>query len=374
MPWFSISDPSGRGGWAFDPDGAAHIIRGNHYNRELVRRSRYIRRDHGFLMPKTTEVETDTTGIKAHVGRLARTTINELERETAQKPRQLYEFLVQLRSDGEEAGVHWHKMSRKASRATADAIASNVARWENGLSVTRFLRDTSAGVLFVGATVLSGGTALAVGAGATGLTFTGNTQDNLANNQTMRQAMGNAAVSTSFAVVTNLLIPKGLTAVGRGSNWVMAGDDVARSLTFGDNVALGLLSVAANVTADMTKTALTSSGTADAVANAAAKQFERQIGARSGYEISAMVFQSWLSSRGIPAAAFLSRNADAVSSVTGGAISAVGDRIVSAIATQNQQAAQKSRSASPDLDMVMTQLKQTMDAEDYVRQVAMRPT
>jgi len=107
MPWYSIADASGRGGWAFDPDGAAHVIRSNHYNRELVRRSRLIRRNHGFLMPTTTEVETDFTNIRADVGRLAQVTVTELEREAAQNPRRLYEFLVSLRNDGESAGDSW---------------------------------------------------------------------------------------------------------------------------------------------------------------------------------------------------------------------------------------------------------------------------
>ena len=373
MPWYSIADASGRGGWAFDPDGAAHVIRSNHYNRELVRRSRLIRRNHGFLMPTTTEVETDFTNIRADVGRLAQVTVTELEREAAQNPRRLYEFLVSLRNDGESAGDSWRQMMRTASQASADAIDNNVSRWENGLSVARFVRDTSAGVLFVGATVLSGGTALAVGAGATGLTFTGGTQDNLANNQTMRQAMGNAAISTGFAVVTNLLVPLGLSAVGRGMTSVSATGQAARSLTMGENVVLGLISVQANIASDAIKTALTADATSGAVANEAKQQLERQIGARSGFEISAMVFQSWLSSRGIPAAAFLNRNSDAVSSVTGGALAAVGDRIVSAIATQDQQARQDGRLGSPDLDLVMTRLARTMDAENYVRDLAMRP-
>jgi len=373
MAWYSIPDPNGRSGWGFDPDGAAHVIRSSHYNRQLVLRSRIVRRNQGFFLPTTTEVETDFTNIRAEVGRLAQTTVSQLERDLVRNPRGLYEFLVHLRSDGESAGDSWRQMMRTASHASAQAIDSSVTRWENGLAVARFVRDTSAGVLFIGATVLSGGAALAVGAGATGLTFTGGTQDNLAANQTMRQAMGNAAISTGFAVVTNLLIPRGLSAVGRGMTGVSAAGQATRSLTMGENVVLGLISVQANIASDAIKTALTADATSGAVAAEAQRQFQRQIGARSGFEVTAMVFQSFLASRGIPAAAFLNRNADAVSSVTGGVISAVGDRIVSAIARQDQQAAAPDGSASPDLDLVMSQLVRIMDAENYVREVAMRP-
>ncbi|MDB5412718.1 MAG: hypothetical protein JWR10_1053 [Rubritepida sp.] len=374
MAWFTMPDGSGRGSWAFDPDGAAHVIRGNHYNRELIRRSRLIRRDQGFLLPTTTELETDFSDIRAEVSRLARVTVSQLDRDFAADPRKLYEFLISIREDGESAGGSWRQMSQQATRETAQAIASNVNGWENALGVAKFVRDTAAGALFVGATVLSGGAALAVGGAATGLTFTGGTQDNLATNQTMRQAMGNAAISTGFAVVTNLLIPRGLSAVGRGMTGVAASGLASRSLTMGENVALGLISVQANIASDTIKTALTADATSGAVAAEASAQMQRQIGARSVFEIGAMVFQSWLSSRGIPASAFLSRNADGAASVTGGMLGAVGDRIVSAIATQNQQASSGGKIQSPDLDLVLSQLARTMDAENYVREVAMRPS
>lgn len=373
MPWYSLADPSGRGGWGFDPDGAAHVIRGNHYNRELIRRSRIIRRDHGFFLPTTTEVETDFRNIRQDVGRLARVTVDQLDRDVARDPRRLYEFLVHTRADGESAGAAWRRMSQQASHDSMEAINSNVSHWENALGVAKFVRDTAAGALFIGATVLSGGAALAVGGAATGLTFTGNTQDNLANNQSMRQAMGNAAVSTGFAVVTNLLIPRGLSAVGRGMTGVTASGQAARTMTMGENVVLGLISVQANIASDAIKTALTADATSGAVAEEAQRQMRRQIGARTGFEISAMLFQSLLASRGIPAAPFLERNADQISSVTGGAIAAVGDRIVSAIAAQDQQAARPNGVPSPDLDLVLSQLQRTMEAESYVRDVAMRP-
>lgn len=373
MPWYSLADPGGRGGWGFDPDGAAHIIRGNHYNRELVRRSRVIRRDHGFFLPTTIEVETDFRNIRDDTARLARVTVNELDRDVARDPRRLYEFLVHAREDGENAGAAWRRMSQEASHATMEAINTNVGRWESALAVAKFTRDTSAGALFIGATVLSGGAALAVGGAATGLTFTGNTQDNLANNQTMRQAMGNAAISTGFAVVTNLLVPVGLGAVGRGITGVNAAGVAARNMTMGENVVLGLISVQANIASDLIKTALTADATSGAVAAEAQRQIQRQVGARSAFEISAMLFQSFLAARGIPAAPFLARNADQVTSVTGGAIAAVGDRLVAAYAAHDAQAARPDGTPSPDLDLVLTQLARTMAAEAYVREVAMRP-
>ena len=364
MPWSSMAGPGGEG-WAFDPDGAAHVIRSNHYNRELIARSRIVRREHGFLMPVTTEVETNFSGIRDAVNRAARVTVDQLDRDFATNPRRLYEWLVQVREDGEAAGDSWRAMSQRATRESAQSINANVDRWENALAATRFVRDASAGTLLVGATILSGGAAAAAMAGGAGLTFTGNTQDNLASNQTLRQAMGNAAIATTIAVVTNVLIPRGLTAVGRGM--MTAGQT---TLTMGQNVALGLISVQANFAGDVIKTALTADSTS--MSEAAARQFRRQMAGRAGFEITAMLFQSWLASRGIPASAFLRRSEEAVTSATGGALNAIGDRVVTAIQNQNAQA--RGPGVHPrDLDIAFTRLRRMMDAEAYVREVAMRP-
>ena len=372
MAWYTMANPNGRGGWAFNPDGAAHIIRSNHYNRELVQRSRVIRRDHGFGMPTTAEVETNFSGIRAAVNRTARVTVDQLDRDFANNPQRLYEWLVHVREDGETAGDAYRRMTHAATQESARNIQGSVQMWTNAVAAARFVRDASAGILLAGATVLTGGAAATtVGlVGGTALTFTGNTQDNLQSNptMTMQQAMGRAAVSTSVAVVTSVLIPRGL---GQASNAMLG----AARMTMGQNVALGLISVQANVAGDMVKTALTSDTAAGPVAETAAAAMRRQLGARSGFEISAMLFQSWLASRGIPAAAFLRNNEDVVTSVTGGVLSAVGDRIVTAITEQNNQANQTGvGGANPgDLDITLTRLQHTMNAEAYVRELAMRP-
>lgn len=372
MAWFTMANPNGRGGWAFNPDGAAHVIRSNHYNRELIQRSRTIRRDHGFGLPTTSEVETNFSGIRAAVNRAARVTIDQLDRDFANNPQRLYEWLVHVREDAEAAGDAYRRMTHAATQESARNIQANIRMWENATAAARFVRDASAGILLAGATVLTGGTAAtAVGlVGGTALTFTGGTQDNLQSNptMTMQQAMGRAAVSTSIAVVTSVLIPRGL---GQASSTMLG----AGRMTMGQNVALGLVSVQANIVGDMVKTALTSDAAAGPVAQTAADAMRRQVGARSGFEISAMLFQSWLSSRGIPAAAFLRNNEDVVTSVTGGMLSAVGDRLVTAITEQNNQANRTGvGGASPgDLDITLTRLQRTMEAEAYVRDVAMRP-
>jgi hypothetical protein len=177
-------------------------------------------------------------------------------------------------------------------------------------------------------------------------------------------------------VVTNVLIPRGLNAVGRGMLPAAVAGQAAPRLTAGQNIALGLVGVQANIAGDLVKTALTADAASGPVSAQATAQLHRQLGARSGFEISAMLFQSFLAARGIPAAAFLERNEDVITSVTGGVLSALGDRLVAAIAEQNQQANRTSVGlARPgDLDITLTRLRRLMDAEAFVREVAMRPT
>ena len=362
MAWFTYTDSAGRG-WAIDPEGVAHIFRSAHYNRLVVQRSRIVRCDQGFLLPTTTEVETNFNGIRAATADAAQTYVSQINSSLTQNPASLYEFLVRAREDGDRAGDHYQQMSRQASHATAVAINANVAGWENAITVAKVVRDLSAGTLLVGATALTGGAALAVAGAGTGLTFTGSTEDNLQSGQTLNSALRNAAVSTSVTVVTSVLIPRGLTVVGRG----MVG--AGQQLSMGQNVVLGLISVQTNIAGDMIKTVLTAdAATTGAAQQAASQQLTRQLGARTGTEMASMLFGAWLSSRGIPATAFLRRNGDVINSVVGGALGTLGDRLVTAASQPGAGAP-----GPGNLDIVFTQMLRTATAEGYVREVAMRP-
>ena len=360
MAWASYSDGNGQG-WAVDIEGAAHVFRSAFYNRQLVQRSRMVQRNHGMFMPITTELETNFTGIREATATDARAYIDQLRPALMQSPRALYEFLVRAREDGEAAGAHYRRLSRQASQASARAIGANVDNWENAIEATKFVRDASAGAFFIGATTLTGGAAaVALGAG-TGLTFVANTEDNMESGQTMRTALRNATVSTSISLVTNVLIPKGLSGVARG---MVTG---AERLTMGQNVALGLVSAQANIAADLIKTALTADPvTTEEGRRKAELSIRAQLRTRSGAELASMLFGAWLSARGIPASAVLRNSADAVNSAVGASLSSLGDRLVAA--------AVRNANPSPgNLDLVFAQLARTASAEDTVREIAMRP-
>lgn len=363
MAWFSFEDSRGRG-WAINPDGAAHVIRSNQYNRLLLERSRIVKKSHAWQLPTVTEVDTDFSNIRAATSERARPVVEGIVRDAAQNPALFYEFLVNARQDGESAGQAYVDMNRRASRETASAIDSSVHLWENAASAARFVRDVSAGSLLIGATVLSGGAmAFAVGAGG-GLTFTGSTQDNLESGQTLRQAMGNATISTGVAITTNFIIPRGLGAAATS----MTG---RTALTLADNLTIGLLTVQANVAGDIIKTALTAAPLSTPEARAAAAgQFERQMGTRAAFEVASMLFGSWLQSKGIPAHAILNQSDTMITSVTGGTLNAIGDRVVSAMASQDQS---RGDALGRDLDIAFTGLLSAVQAEGYVREVAMYP-
>jgi hypothetical protein len=369
MAWTSFTDARGRG-WQFDPDGAAHVIRSSLYNRQLVSRSSLVRtrpRD-SFGMPTLTEVNTDFHNIRQATTNEAVPYVRGLVRDAQGDGERLYQFLIRAREDGESAGAHLVEMRRRASHLSAAAIEQSVDFWENWASAARFVRDVSAGALLIGATALSGGAAAAAVAGGTGMTFTGNTQDNLESGQTLERAMGNATITTSITVVTNFLIPKGLASVGTA----MTGRS---ALTLGENVAVGLLTAPASMTADLIKTALTAdAANTPALRAAAARRFERQVGSRAGVELATMLFGAWLQTRGIPASPLLSRSGEAANSLAGASLAALGDRVVAAFTQQDQQGGGGAQaSAARQLDLAFSSIEGLIRAEEFVRDAAMRP-
>jgi hypothetical protein len=180
--------------------------------------------------------------------------------------------------------------------------------------------------------------------------------------------MGNATITTSITVVTSFLIPKGLSSVGTA----MTG---RTTLTLGENVAVGLLTVQAGLAADVMKTALTAdAANTPAMRADAARRFERQVGSRAGIEMASMLFGAWLQSRGIPASALLSRNAEVANTLSQATLAALGDRVVAAYTQQDQQGAGASQGMSArELDLAFASIEGMFRAEQFVRGIAMKP-
>jgi len=105
-------------------------------------------------------------------------------------------------------------------RENAEHLRSNIAGWERAISVAKFVRDSSATVLAIGGTVLTGGGAAAgIGFMAAGSTLTGvgKAQD-CDHKLTIEQAVGVAMVSGSLDFFTSV-VSLGVGPATKGLSW-----------------------------------------------------------------------------------------------------------------------------------------------------------
>ena len=219
-----------------------------------------------------------------------------------------------------------------ASHRTMQNIESSVDGYENSIAVTRFVRDTSADVVLVGATFMTGGAAVAA-AGAGSVMRGGFTYQDTGN-------IGLAAVETTASLVTTL-IPVGRAASG------------ATAASFADDATVILVGAnfdvaKAIIQGDSFDQALARAGT-NAAAGAAAGALFSRVGQNQR-------FQSLVERLPLPATVSISRNRSAsvsgsrlageyLSSAAGGAISSRASDAVASQWTHEQRRRQVQRSA-----------------------------
>lgn len=364
MAWYMAKDKNNRG-WAINPEGCAHLLRSCEYNRQLAIQSKTVTRSMGFLLPTVTEVDTNFAAIRNNVKQNVAGNVTSILNECSDNPEALFDFLVRAREDSDTAGAAYHQLVRSASTATSRAISSNVDKWENAQAVAKFTRDLSAGTLLVGATVLSGGTALAYAGAGTALTLGSNMQDNVGAGQSTSLALKNAVISTTITVATTVLIPNGL---GKAASAMRPAQAVASTA---ENIAVGLLTTQANIAGDMLKTALVADkNISPAMRAQAQKQLESQVGARAAVEIGSMLFSTWLQSRGVPARLTLQikdGKAPLGEMVSGSLTGVINDRIVASVSDQEKL------NSVAGLDMAPAHIVRISDAEAFVRTTAIYP-
>lgn len=376
MAWFSVTAKNGSA-WAFDPEGAAQVIRTSIYNRQLRLRSKTTRHSFSVFGPTLMQVDTDFSGFRAEVNALAAAGAGKIKTDFQEDPAALFEWLVKVRADGELAGAELHKMRREATDGSARELEKDIDDWQNLMTVAKFFRDVSAGALLVGATILSGGALAAALAGGASLTFVGNLQDNIEARQSLKQAAGNAAIATTITVITNVVIPRAGSAFAMsratakvavqegGKAVIKTGSD----FSLGENIALGLVSAAGNTAGDVAKTALTSDYAVGQFGDAAREGLLRQAGGRAAYELPSALLQAVLLSKAIPAKVILQgKPVDHWGpGALGGTLNAVGDRVVAELVKR------EAAKVPYDLDMVLTEIIGLATAEEYVRRTAMAP-
>jgi hypothetical protein len=376
MAWLSVTARNGSA-WAFNPEGAAQIIRTSAYNRFLHKRSQIGRSFYAGSGPMLFQVETDFSGFRQEVNEFAIGSAKRIKSDFDEDPAGFFEFLVNVRADGESAGVAMDKMRREATANSARQLEGDIDLWENVATVAKFVRDVSAGALFVGATVFGVGGALLAGGAGAGLTFAGNLQDNIDARQSLKEATKNAAIATTIAVATNVLIPRFGSAfvLARSSGKVVVQEGGKSTLKpiadfiKSDQVRIGLISAAGNTAGDVVKTGLTNEYAGGPFGAAAREAWLRQAEARGSFELPAALLQAFLLSKAIPAKVMINGipKDHGGPALLGGSLNALSDRVTAELV---------SRAASKvpfDLDMVLTEIIDAFTAEEYVRRTAMAP-
>ena len=345
MPWYRVTDSQSRS-WEVDPAGFAYIVRSSIRNRAMLRRSRQVTISGGLLWPTRVNFETDFVGINAEVDQTSERFVTDGWRQASLQGAGLFGSLVGLRSDALNDGDEYRRRSMAASHQSQENLTAAIDRGEMVVRGLQFTRDTSAGILLAGATVVSGGAAAALVAGlGTGLRFAARVEDG--------GTVGQAAAGAALDLV--------VFAVTRGAASTLAGPTVSLenfTPTMAQRGTLAFLGVVMNTGADLARTAVNG----DAIRNPLAGA-----GARVGAETVNALLSNIVNVRGLPILATLNRSAPVRDALTGAALGFVGDRVVDAV-----RAAGAPSAANPLRDVLRTS-PALASAEQFVRETAMRP-
>jgi hypothetical protein len=288
-------------------DGFARIVRSAIYHEKLLQRSRNVVHRHGWFWPDTVSYETNFNGLVAEVDTEAPRQVSQLWDLGSSNGEALFYSLVELRRRAVADGETYQRNSQSASSQTQQNLNQSADRGNVALGVMRGIRDTSATVLFAGATVVTGGGAAALLAGtAAGLRFTARIQEG--------GRVGQAAIETGVDIV--------VYTITRGATMTMAPPPGVDPTT-ADRAAMAVLSVVINTAADLAKTAATGQEVRTPM---------QATGARIGVEAANALIANVLNVRGLPliAVANLARNRDVRDAVVGALTGVAGDMIVDA--------------------------------------------
>lgn len=175
MAWMSMADSSGRG-WAVDHEGASRIFYSQAWSGTMKKRA--VRKvENNVLYPNTVTVEINLNNIKPVVQAEAAREFEQFVSLSHEDGARAFELLVNARMNAVRDKQHVQDMQKQASRETMSNIERSVQIGKAGENVARFVRDTSATTLVIGATVISGGAGMAALGGGSLLKGTGTYQD-----------------------------------------------------------------------------------------------------------------------------------------------------------------------------------------------------
>jgi hypothetical protein len=303
MPWYRVTD-SQHNSWQLNSDGVARIVRSYIYHRRLLERSRRVFHDSGsWFLPDTVSYDTNFSGIVQYVDSEAGRWMSDAWVQSNLNGNGLFNSLVDLRQQAVRDGETYHRNSMQASHESQQNI-NRIADMDGSIVTgLQHVRNTSASILIAGATVVSGGTATALVAGAgAGLRFTSRIQEG----GTIGQAAAETAVDMTVALITR----------GAGQSIAAAGAETSAM----GMATMAVLTTTLNTGADLAKTVITGE-----VGRRPLEGFAARIGAET---VNGLVAS--LLTRGIPFLRLVptSTSTGARDALVSAAFGFVGDRLV----------------------------------------------
>lgn len=193
MGWITFNDNRGET-WEVNQEGVYLLLRASVRAHLIRQRTRVVEIDNGLLLPATYQVDTNWQGFRAEVDRDTATFYANAEQRTLMNAQDMFGNLVAMTASTRADFQAVDAMRQRANRQSSDNIAANVANWETALGIAQTVRDASATILVAGASVMSGGTALAVLGAGSALRGTATYQDSGNVGAALVQATGTFVV------------------------------------------------------------------------------------------------------------------------------------------------------------------------------------
>ncbi len=203
MSFVTYKDRAGQA-WLVDTDGIKALIRSYARAKAVINRSHLASDPQqtgplGILFPLTiVTVQTNFAGIQNEVNTQANAILKHVLPQIAQSGKLALQTLVSYRRQTLAANAQLRNMQVTASAKTNQALSAFDSRTGTAIAVTKGVRDFSAEFLLIGATLLSGGTAVAAVGGASLLKGAFTVQDKKMAGASTSDAVGAGAVEASF--------------------------------------------------------------------------------------------------------------------------------------------------------------------------------
>ncbi|MCL4796176.1 MAG: hypothetical protein KJZ84_16570 [Bryobacteraceae bacterium] len=175
MAWVEFTDDRNQR-WLVNQMGLYMQIREYLHESMLLQRARVVR-EKKWIGPDLVTVDINFNGLRAAKDAEAPQLYDDLARRMLHDADQCFHQLADMREATKNSADSLARMQREASGETMRNIDRSVGRGEIALQAATVVRDVSATTLVVGATFLSGGTALAVLGAGSALKGTGTYQD-----------------------------------------------------------------------------------------------------------------------------------------------------------------------------------------------------